>query len=276
VSEAVRHGFPDEKRLLRPTSEIQAQLSADGQRVLLGRDVGTGAGMLRRWSTISFAGGAETPLAVAAQNDDVSWSDSATVAIRERTPTGIRLSLQDVATGVVRDRLVVPDTQIRAVAHVPSGAWAWMNRLHHAARVQLPREPRPRQIPLPAWYLYSNSMDASPDSRFIGFSGYKSPNEDSIGVSVISLGDGTVTPWFTAFAEGGNVSGLKDGTFFLQLQDTPESSTLYHLLGPGRAVRLGAIPRAVSSVSVSQDLKRAAIVVRDYRGDAWMSRVVRR
>jgi hypothetical protein len=68
---------------------------------------------------------------------------------------------------------------------------------------------------------------------------------------------------------------VQDGTFLLRLQDTPVTYSLYHLLGLGRAVKLGTIPRSASSVSVSEDLKRAAVVLRNYHGDAWISRVVR-
>jgi hypothetical protein len=92
----------------------------------------------------------------------------------------------------------------------------------------------------------------------------------------MSLADGKVTPWFTTAAGGGDLDRLTDGSFLLRLHDTPETYSLYHLLGPGRFVKLGAIPRKVSSLSVSADLKRAAVVVREHHGDAWMSRVVRR
>jgi hypothetical protein len=96
-------------------------------------------------------------------------------------------------------------------------------------------------------------------------------------VRVMSLADGTVTPWFTAVAAGGgDLDRLKDGSFLLRVHDTPETYSLYHLLGPGRSVKLGMIPGKVSSLSVSADLKRAAVVMREYHGDVWMTRVVRR
>ena len=104
----------------------------------------------------------------------------------------------------------------------------------------------------------------------------KAPSVDSMGVSVMSMADGKVTPWFTATAaEGGDLDRLKDGSFLLRVHDTPETYSLYHLLGPGRSVRLGSIPDKVSSLSVSEDLKRAAVVLREDHRDAWMSRVVR-
>jgi hypothetical protein len=115
----------------------------------------------------------------------------------------------------------------------------------------------------------------SPDGRFVAFTGYSAPGEDSTGVSVMSLADQSVRHWFTISGEGGQVDWLSDGTLLLRLADTPETWSLYHLTGPDRAVKLGTIPRTVSSISVSADLKRAAIVVHDYRGDAWINRVVR-
>jgi len=85
-----------------------------------------------------------------------------------------------------------------------------------------------------------------------------------------------VTPWFTSFDALRQVGWLKDGTLLVLFGETPERYSIYHLLGPGRAEKLGAIPRRVSSISVSKDLKRVAVVVRNYHGDAWMSKVVRR
>jgi hypothetical protein len=93
---------------------------------------------------------------------------------------------------------------------------------------------------------------------------------------VLSLADGAVTHWLTIFGEDVDVSWLKDGTLLLLLGDTPETYSIYHLLGPRRSVKLGTIPRRVSSVSVSKDLKHVAMVVPNYHGDASMSKVVRR
>jgi hypothetical protein len=55
-----------------------------------------------------------------------------------------------------------------------------------------------------------------------------------------------------------------------------DAFTLYRLRAPGQMVRLGTIPRPVRALSVSQDLKRAIVMVRDYHVDAFSWRVVRR
>jgi hypothetical protein len=91
----------------------------------------------------------------------------------------------------------------------------------------------------------------------------------------MSLADQSVRHWFTTAGDAGEVGWLSDGTLLLRLAETPETYSLYHLTQPDRAAKLGTIPRTVSAISVSADLKRAAIVVHDHRGDAWVSRVVR-
>jgi len=81
--------------------------------------------------------------------------------------------------------------------------------------------------------------------------------------------------WRTMPAEGGWGRILPDHSMLLQIRETQETVAFYRLRGPGQIDRLGAIPRAADRVSVSNDLKRAAIVTRDYHGDAWMYHVVR-
>jgi len=276
VSEAVRDIFPERKHLLHSTSAIDARLSPDGKRVVIGHDVGRSADGLQRWFTMPFSGGAETPLALAGLTAETIWSDDSTVAIRDRVPAGARLALVDGRTGVVRDTLVVPDPYPNAYAHLPRGGWVWVRGWKPEMSLQLPADTFPRRIPLPSWYTAAFDADLSRDGRFVAFSGSNAPNADSMRVSVLSLADGAVTPWFTSFDALRHVGWLKDGTLLVLLGDTPETYSIYHLLGPGVAKKLGAIPRRVSSISVSKDLKRVAVVVRNYHGDAWMSKVVRR
>ena len=277
VSEAVHGVFPEQKRLLRSTSALNVRLSPNGERVLVGRDPGAVADAVQRWSTIPFDGSVETPLALPGVTAEVVWSDNATVAIRDRVAggAGARLALVDVQTGAVREPLDIPERYPDPFARLPAGGWIWVGPTMAGLSVQLPHDSIPRRIPLPPWYLGTRTIGLSSDGRSVGFSGFNAQG-DSVGVSVMSLSDGKVTPWFTASAVGGLLNRLEDGSFLLRLHDTQETYSLYHLLGPRRFVKLGAIPGKVSSLSVSGDLKRAAVVVREYRGDAWMTRVVRR
>ncbi|MEO8201031.1 MAG: hypothetical protein ABI679_10955 [Gemmatimonadota bacterium] len=57
--------------------------------------------------------------------------------------------------------------------------------------------------------------------------------------------------------------------------DTEESAMLFRLTAPNQRTRLGVIPRAIRSIQVSRDLKRASVNVREYRGDAWIAKLIR-
>jgi len=63
--------------------------------------------------------------------------------------------------------------------------------------------------------------------------------------------------------------------FFLAWE-AASTAVLYHLTAPGGKRRLGVVPRPITSISVSDDLKRAVVYTEDYFGDAWISRVVGR
>jgi hypothetical protein len=243
VSEAVRGVFPEQKRMLRSTTALNVRLSPDGERVAVGRDPGSVANALERWSTIRFGDSTETPLALAGATAEVLWSDNATVAIRDRVVGGARLALVDVQTGTVREPLDVPDRYPNSFARLPAGGWIWVSSFVPTLSTQLPNDSIPRRIPLPPWYFETRTIVVSHDGRSMGFSGSKAPSVDSMGVSVMSLTDGKVTPWFTATAaEGGDLDRLKDGSFLLRVRDTPETYSLYHLLAPSRSEKLGSIP----------------------------------
>ncbi len=114
------------------------------------------------------------------------------------------------------------------------------------------------------------------DGATLAVSGWgPAPTRTRCGVSMLSLRDGTFTPWASIVAEAGEGSILPNHSILVEVAETFETVTLYHVRGPGQVERLGTIPRPVQRLSVSNDLKRAAIVTRDYHGDAWMYRVVR-
>jgi hypothetical protein len=276
LNEAIHGVFPSQKKLLRSTSALNVRLSPDGDRILVGRDPGSVTNALQRWSTIPFAGGTETPLALDPLTSEALWSDNTTAATRVRIDRGARLALVDAQTGMVRERIDVADRYPNTFARLPNGGWIWVSAAQPTLIMQLASDSTPRQMPLPAWYMLTWTVVPSKDGNAVGFTGPKAPDMDSLGVSVMSLADRKVVPWFTApWGDGGYLDPLKDGSFLLRLRDTPETYSLYHLLAPGRAIKLGSIPAKVSSLSVSQDLRRVALVVREYHGDAWMNRVNR-
>jgi predicted RNase H-related nuclease YkuK (DUF458 family) len=274
VAHAVRGEFPQDP-LLRSTSQLNVRMSPDGKRILVGRDVGRPADGRPGWSTIPFDGppNAETSLPLGERTTEAFWSDDATVAIRARTNSGASLALVDVTSGVLRESM--SSDRPRTFARLPSGGWIWVRGIRPELSLQRLGDSAPRRILVPKWYADVYSAALSQDERLVAFAGHNAPRLDSVGVSVMSLADQSVRRWFTVAGDDGDLDWLSDGTLLLRLAETPETYSLYHLTQPDRAVKLGIIPRTVSSISVAADLKRAAIVVHDYRGDAWINRVVR-
>ena len=71
---------------------------------------------------------------------------------------------------------------------------------------------------------------------------------------------------------------MADGSLVASINDTPESETLFHLKDGQPPRKLGSTPRLISGntvVRVTSDMKKAFVVTRDDRRDAWMSKVVR-
>jgi hypothetical protein len=77
-------------------------------------------------------------------------------------------------------------------------------------------------------------------------------------------------------AEGAELMWLDDGSLLFAPRDTPESSLLMKLAGPGKLTLLGRISRPNAGISISADLKRVSVVESNYHGDAFTSRIVRR
>ena len=92
---------------------------------------------------------------------------------------------------------------------------------------------------------------------------------------MISVADGRFTQVYTTFGEYAETRWLEDGGLLIELADTPESFTFYRSRPGGSVERIGSTPRPTSMVSASADLKRALVITRDHRRDAWMSKVVR-
>jgi tRNA A-37 threonylcarbamoyl transferase component Bud32 len=275
LADAFRGAFSDDHRLLRATTPIDAGLDRRGDELVVRRTGGTSS--RDQLSVIPFAGGAETSLPLSGSLIGWGWTpDSDLVAVYERTAAGTVFRLVDRRTGASRTPFSVPDSGVNAWTAVPDDGWAWFSLGARTIKIHRRGDSAPRMFPLPRWFENALVLAASADGATVVLTGWgPSPIVDSLGVGVLSLRDGTFTPWVSMFAEGGWGRFLPDRSMLLQIEETVETVTLYRLRGPGQVERLGAIPRPVERLTVSNDLKRAVIVTRDYHGDAWMYHVVR-
>ena len=97
---------------------------------------------------------------------------------------------------------------------------------------------------------------------------------DSGSVAILSLDDGHETRLDTRFGEDARLMAVKGHDALFAVAETQEAWSLYALDGPGRATLVGKVGRPIFDISVSEDMSRAALMVLDYRADAWLSKVV--
>ena len=275
LKDAFQGTFSDQHRRLRATTPIDAKLAPDGDALLIRRGGGTSS--RDELSLMPFVGGTETVLPLNGSLSDWRWGiNSSEVAVQEWTSAGTVFTLIDPLTGGRRSSVTVPDSGIGGWTAVADEGWAWSPIGTKKLKVQRQGEDAPRTFTVPDWYAWVHGLSAGSDGATLAVSGWgPAPSTDTLGVGMLSLRDGTFTPWASIVAEAGEGSILPDHSILVEVAETFETVTLYHLRGPGQIERLGTIPRPVQRLSVSNDLKRAAVVTRDYHGDAWMYRVVR-
>ena len=272
-ADALQGKFAEPARLAKTSTRVGAQVSPDGARLLLTRNLPTSAGRTeRRYSIIPFTGGNETPLNMGGSPRAAWWVDSVTVAVMNQTRAGVHLGLLDVRTGAVSRAVDLPDSLTRSVTPLPDG-WAWIPAT--SDRVIVQRGDNRLEIRRPAWFGDLSGVSSDRAGQRLALSGWNAGTNDSMGVAVVPVAGGTPVLWAATPAEQGGARFLEDGSVLFVPWDTPESVVLYRVREPGRLERLGSMPRPIAGVSVSGDLKRAAVLESTYHGDAYMSRIVR-
>lgn len=94
-------------------------------------------------------------------------------------------------------------------------------------------------------------------------------------VDVFPTAGGTGEPWSRSFAEQGAVAWMSDGSLAFSIWSGTDAVAIRQVSGPGRERTIGSVGHVANRLSLSRDLKRAAVQWRDNRADAWMYRVVR-
>jgi len=270
-AELVKGTYPDSHRVLHASSPLNAFISPDGARLLVRRSVPVGGNHVEtRFSIMPFAGGSES--AIGGANPVAGfWSDSVTVGLARQTPSGLHLAEIDVRTNAVRNEMDLPDSALAFARALPDG-WAWIPSAGDKLIVR--RAGKTREYPKPQWYGFLFELAVDPARNRIFLNGNDRATGDSLGLSVVNLADGSTTMWATAFAELARTSVLADGSAFLQVSRTQGALSFYKVTGPGQMQLLGDSPRPLRQVSVTSDMKHATALERDYRADAWMSKVL--
>ena len=272
MASVLRGSYPAERRVANASSPVNATVSPDGSRLLVRRETPIGNGHLEpRFSIMPFGGGAETPLGIAGKPVFANWADSVSVAVGRQTSSGLRLSVVDVRTNAVRNEMDLPDSVVSSAAALPDG-WVWVPS--SGGKIMVRRAGKTREYSKPAWYAFIYAALPDPSGHRLFYMGGDKLTTDSLGVGTLSLDDGSTTQWASMFAELGRITPLIDGGVMLSASRTQGSLSFYKLTGPGQMQSLGDSPRPMRTISISQDAKVASVLQRDYRADAWISKVV--
>ena len=249
-------------------------VSTDGARLLLGRSLPGADGRDEvRYSVSPFGGGTESPLSVAGRVfRGAYWVDSTHVVIGALIQTGSRYSEVDVRTGVVGRTLDLPDSALIRTTALPDG-WAWIPKQRD--RIIVEQNGTRHEIAKPAWFDHWQTLQATADGARLLFTGWGVATADSVGIDVVPTAGGPPAQWFTSYAYSSEAKWLNDGSIVARIWSGPESVSLVKVQGAGKVEPMGMVPHVAVQMSESSDLKRAAIGWQDYRGDAWMYRVVK-
>ncbi len=268
----VNNRFPDERRISRATGHMRGSMSPDGAIATVGRNQAQGG---REFSVVKAGGGAEIP--IPGRHRSATPQDSVTLKMLDLTDSSMVMYLYDYRTRRRSSVLTIPQVDIRDNTRA-GDAWVWVPPDGRTIQVQRDGESRPRRVAIPKWYKDIFWVSGSPDGTKLAIMGYQAPNEDSLGVAVVSLVDGSSKQMYATFGEGGGTSWMNDGSLVAAINDTPESETLFHLKEGQAPRKLGSAPRLISSnvtIVVSRDMKLASVITRDDHRDVWMSKVVK-
>jgi hypothetical protein len=273
LSDALRGQFSPARRIEHSTSPIRLVPSPDGSRAIIGRSAGAGATM--RYAVKTIATGAETPLSLPNNPTSIWWEMPSVIVVSERVGKQLRIGRVEASTGTVRDWFEVPDVEVNDFAAFKDHGWVWLPTPGRNVAVTTDAGAKVKLYPVPAWYNSTLNVAASSDGKRVMFGGFNAPDEDSIGVSVLSLEDGSISQLLTVFGETVGINAADDGGFTIRIAETPEIFSFYRSNDAKSIQKLGTIPRAAMNAFLSRDQRTLNVVTRDEHGDAWMSKVTR-
>jgi len=271
LSDALRGHFPESQRVLRATMPVSALPSPDGAQQLLGRTMPVeGARAETRFTIRPFTGGVETPVLAPGPAVRAWWTDGGHVGMLSKKDGGLQLSLVDVRRNALLRSLDLTDTTIQSADVLPDG---WVYIPSSRDRVVVMSRGQRREESKPASLALLNDVSADGAGRI--FVTAYSASQDSLVALQVPMNGSAWTVWAKFVAEAGDITPLSGGGVLVSVFLTQESAALYRVVLPGRPEKLGTVPRPVAGLAPSRDGRRVTVLVRDYHGDAWMSKVVR-
>jgi hypothetical protein len=277
MTDLLRGVFPEKRRLLTATSDLVFEVSPNGKKILVGRAAGPRPDGGRRWDILPFNGGPMAPFpATPSAHTAAPWLDSATIAVVAETSKGIELALADVNTGARRSAYIIEDSTLNEAAFLPESGWVWLPWGAEGFKLHRDGEEGPRMLPFQPKQTGVVSLAASRDGRTLLLVSELAASRDTIRLSLVSLSDGGTTTIKSLAGGPAFAVWLADGSIMLAVWRVPDSGlTLYRVRRSGETIWSATIPHPVWSISVSADMKLAAVTVREYHGDASISRVIR-
>jgi tRNA A-37 threonylcarbamoyl transferase component Bud32 len=273
LSDLIQGTLPNGAPLMQASNRVAAAVSPDGQRLLLRRSVpGANGQDEARFSVAPFTGGSETPLNLSGNVIGARWFDSVTIVVRSLGGAGSRFTHVDVRSGATGRVFDLPDSTLAGVTSLPDG-WAWIPKSRD--RIIVEQGGKRHEIKKPAWFENIFDVESSPDGSRLLMIGWGASTSDTMRVDVVPTGGGTPVPWTRSFAENGAATWLADGSLAFMVWSGTDAVSVRQVTGPGQEKILGTVGHVASTISLSRDLQRATIGWQDYRGDAWMYRVVK-
>jgi len=272
VADALRGSLPEERRALHASTPVAAVPSPGGSRLLLIRTLPAGAGRTENRVTVRpAAGGAEIPLNTPGSPIAAHWTDADHVALSSAKGSGLQLSLVDVRSNAVVRSLDLPDSTIVDFDVLPDG-WVYLPSTYD--RIVQVRGGVRREERKPGTLAQLAHVAADSTGRIFA-TGWNAGSADSLVAMQVPMDGSPWAVWASMFAERGTFRPLPGGDLLLVIFTTQQSATLYRATAAGRVEQVGIVPRPIDVIVLSRDGRRAGIGIRDYQGDAWMSRVVR-
>jgi len=261
------------QRLARMTSiQVTGSITGEGRQVLLVRDVpGSGSG-LRQMSIMPFDSGPEMPLGGPLPLLDWDWG-APELFVAVGRDDSVDIAAVNPQSGRLERRRSFSGQEYQWVEGVQTGGAVVVTvggqRIHTIGVPGI--ADTMLVVPPEAGLMFWG--EPTPDGQSLVLAGWL-PGEDSLGVHLLRLADGTLRRIGIIFGENLDTPRwLSDGSILLPVYETAWTTALYRVPSEGGTPeRLGLLPISNGSYRFSADGRRGIIRVSERRTDAFVVR----